>query len=160
MTKIKNKLILKLTLILSIFILCAAYFIEYILKKEACSLCLIARLPYLGAIIVIIFIFYLKNKEKIMTGILSIIFTIGAVISFYHYGIEQGFFSESLVCDLKNLSFNVTKENILKELENNSVSCKNVSFRIFSLSLATINTLISLILSFIFLRLYFNYEKN
>ena len=95
-----------------------------------------------------------------MTGILSIIFTIGAVISFYHYGIEQGFFSESLVCDLKNLSFNVTKENILKELENNSVSCKNVSFRIFSLSLATINTLISLILSLIFLRLYFNYEKN
>ena len=160
MNTIKNKLILKLTIALSIFILCAAYFIQYILKKEACNLCLIERLPYLSAIILIIFTFYSKNKEKLIIGFLSIIFTIGTIISFYHYGIEQGFFSESLVCDLKNLSFNVTKESILKELENNSISCKEVTFRIFNLSLATINMFISLLLSLTYTKIYFYYEKN
>ena len=75
-------------------------------------------------------------------------------------GIEQGFFKESLVCDSDNKINNLTKEDILKELQKNTISCKNVSFTFFGLSLATINTIISFILSVITFKLFLSYEKN
>ena len=82
------------------------------------------------------------------------------IISFYHFGIEQGFIAESLVCDLGNKNVNLSKEDLLKELQQKPISCKDVSFRIFGLSLATINTIISFILSIITIKLFTNYEKN
>ena len=87
-------------------------------------------------------------------------FIFGAIVSFYHFGIEQGFFSESLVCDLGN-NANLSKEQLLKQLENSSiVSCKDVTFRVLGFSLATINTIISIILSAIMVRVIMNYDKN
>ena len=82
------------------------------------------------------------------------------IISFYHFGIEQGFIAESLVCDLGSKNVNLSKEDLLKELQQKPISCKDVSFRIFGLSLATINTIISFILSIITIKLFTNYEKN
>ena len=77
-------------------------------------------------------------------------FISSALIAFYHFGIEQGFFNESLVCQIKGLKQGVSTSELLQELENNkSKSCKNVEFRIFGLSLATINLFISLSLSII-----------
>jgi disulfide bond formation protein DsbB len=82
------------------------------------------------------------------------------VLAFYHFGIEQGFFKESLVCTARNLSETLTKEEILKQLSQNTISCKDVSFRIFGFSLAAINAIFSISLSAIFIRLFINYEKN
>jgi disulfide bond formation protein DsbB len=82
------------------------------------------------------------------------------VLAFYHFGIEQGFFEESLVCAAGNLSETLTKEEILKQLSQNTISCKDVSFRIFGFSLAAINTIFSILLSAIFIRLFITYEKN
>ena len=70
------------------------------------------------------------------------------------------FISESLVCDLDSKNVNLSKEDLLKELQQKPISCKDVSFRIFGLSLATINTIISFILSIITIKLFTNYEKN
>jgi len=81
-------------------------------------------------------------------------------LAFYHFGIEQGFFSESLACATGDLSKTLSKEELLQQLKQNSISCKDVSFRILGLSLAAINTIFSLVLSFIFLRLFMNYEKK
>ena len=87
-------------------------------------------------------------------------FIFGAIVSFYHFGIEQGFFNESLVCDLGN-NVNLSKEQLLKQLENSSiVSCKDVTFRILGFSLATINTIISIVLSAIMIKVIKNYDKN
>ena len=83
-----------------------------------------------------------------------------ALLAFYHFGIEQGFFDESFVCNVENQSKILSKELLLKELNKNIVSCKDVSFRILGLSLAAINTIFSLVLSVIFMRLFMNYEKN
>ena len=80
--------------------------------------------------------------------------------NFYHFGIEQGFFKESSVCNLNSEINNLTKENLLKELQKEKVSCKDVQFTLFGLSLVTINTVISFILSVITFKLYLNYEKN
>ena len=160
MSKIKNKTILNLILLFSIFALIAAYFIQYVLKHQPCNLCLIERIPYIFSIILTCICLFTKKFEKFSLIILSLIFFSATLISFYHFGIEQGFIKESLVCDLNNESNNLSKEALLNQLKEMPVSCKNVTFKIFGLSLATFNIFISLILSVITTKLFFTYEKN
>ena len=160
MSSIKNKFILNGVLILSIFTLISAYFIQYFLGHEPCNLCLIERIPYLAAVILISLIFILSKYEKLFSLIVGLFFIFGAIVSFYHFGIERGFFSESLVCDLKNIDKALSTQDLLKQLEKNKVSCKDVTFKILGLSLATLNTIISLIISSIMIRIVINYDKN
>ena len=156
-----KKYILNYVLGFSIISLIIAYFIQYILGHKPCNLCLIERIPYIAAIILISLFFMVNKFERFILGTLIIFFIFGAVVSFYHVGIEQGFFSESLVCDLETSNSNLSKENLLQELENRTiVSCKDVTFRFLGLSLATINTVISIILSGIMYSLYRGYGKN
>ena len=160
MSEIKNKNILNIIFLFSIFALLTAYFIEYILGHQPCNLCLIERIPYILTIIIISLIYIFKKNEKIYIILLSLIFIFATLISFYHFGIEQGFIEESLICDLNNENKSLTKEELLKELKEKTISCKNVTFRILGLSLATINTIISLLFSIITLKIFLNYEKN
>ena len=156
-----NKSILNGVLAFSILSLSIAYFIQYILGHKPCNLCLIERIPYLSAIIFVALIFIVKRFEKTFSGIILIFFIFGAIISFYHVGIEQGFFSESLVCDLGNSKDNLSKEDLLKQLENSTIiSCKEVTFSFLGLSLATINTIISILLSVIMIKVIKNYDQN
>ena len=130
------------------------------LDHKPCNLCLIERIPYIASVILISLIFILNKFEKIISIIILLFFIFGAIVSFYHFGIEQGFFNESLVCDLGN-NANLSKEQLLKQLENSSiVSCKDVTFRVLGFSLATINTIISIILSAIMVRVIMDYDKN
>ena len=157
---LNNKLILNGILALSILTLSIAYFIQYVLGHKPCNLCIIERIPYIAAIILISLIFILNRYQKIISSLILIFFIFGAVVSFYHFGIEQGFFSESLVCDLGN-SRPLNKEDLLNQLKKTEiVSCKDVTFRFLGLSLATINTVISLILSGIIIKVIKNYGKN
>ena len=152
-----NKFILNGILIFSILSLLIAYFIQYILDHKPCNLCLIERIPYIASVVLISLIFIINRFEKIISIVLLFFFIFGAVVSFYHFGIEQGFFSESLICDLGN-DANLSKELLLKQLENSSiVSCKDVTFRVLGFSLATINTIISIILSGIMIKIIKNY---
>ena len=160
MYQIKNKFIFIIILLFSAFALISAYFIQYILGHQPCNLCLLERIPYILSIVIIIISLIFKKFEKIYLILLSLIFFSAALLSFYHFGIEQGFFKESLVCDLDKQFNSLSKEDILKELKEKTISCKDVTFRIFGLSLATINMIISLILSIINVRLFVNYEKN
>ena len=155
-----NKIILNGVLIFSILSLSIAYFIQYVLGHKPCNLCLIERIPYIASVILISLIFILNKFEKIISIIILFFFIFGAIVSFYHFGIEQGFFSESLVCDLGN-NENLSKEQLLKQLKSSSiVSCKDVTFRVLGFSLATINTIISIILSAIIIKVIKNYDKN
>ena len=155
-----NKLLLNGILAFSILSLSIAYFIQYILGHKPCTLCIIERIPYIAAIILISLIFILNRYQKIISSLILIFFIFGAVVSFYHFGIEQGFFSESLVCNLGD-SQPLNKEDLLNQLKKTEiVSCKDVTFRFLGLSLATINTVISLILSGIIIRVIKNYGKN
>ena len=155
-----NKLLLNGILVFSILSLSIAYFIQYVLGHNPCNLCIIERIPYIVAIILISLIFIINKYERIISSTILLFFMFGAVISFYHFGIEQGFFNESLICKLSNNEpFN--KEELLNQLKKAEiVSCKDVTFRLLGLSLATINTIISLILSGIMIKIIKNYEKN
>ena len=118
------------------------------------------KLSIILTIIIITLSFIIKKYEKIYLIILSSIFIVATFISFYHFGIEQGFIKESLVCDLNNQNNNLTKEDLLKELKEKTISCKDVTFKFLGLSLATINTIISMLLSIILIKKILNYEKN
>ena len=156
-----NKFILNGILAFSIFSLVIAYYVQYILGHKPCNLCLVERIPYISAVILISLMFIIKKFEKVIAGTVMLFFIFGAVISFYHVGIEQGFFSESLVCDLGSANESLSKEDLLKQLENKTVvSCKDVTFRLLGLSLATINTVISVLLSGIMFKVLKNYGKN
>jgi len=155
-----NKLLLNGILAFSILSLSIAYFIQYVLGHKPCNLCIIERIPYIAAVILISLIFILNRYQKIISSLILIFFIFGSVVSFYHFGIEQGFFSESLVCDLGN-SQPINKEELLNQLKKAEiVSCKDVTFRFLGLSLATINTIISIILSGIMIKVIKNYGKN
>ena len=160
MPSIKNKFILNTVLIFSLFALITAYIIQYFLSHEPCNLCLIERVPYFAAVILISLIFFLNKHEKLISLVVGLFFVFGAAVSFYHFGIEQGFFNESLVCDLDVNKTAVSTKDLLKQLEKEVVSCKDVTFRLLGLSLATFNTIISIIISVIMFKIVINYDKN
>jgi len=157
---IHQKTTLHLILLFSIFALSAAYYIEYILGHQPCNLCLIERIPYVASIVIILLFIFIQKFEGFFLIILSITFIIASIISFYHFGIEQGFIKESLVCDLNSNNTDLTKEALLNQLKKVTVSCKDATFKILGLSLATINIFTSLIIATITIKLFLTYEKN
>ena len=160
MDKFKVEFYLKLILIFSSIALILAYFIEHFLGHQPCNLCLLERIPYGISIILIITILVLKKDEKFFVLLLIITYIFSLAISVYHYGIEQEFFQESSVCNVKNLTENMTSEDLIKQLNEKIVSCKDVTFRIFGLSLTSINIVISLLFIITLTKIFFKYEKN
>ena len=160
MFKYKIEFYLKIIFIFSAVALISAFFIEYILGHQPCNLCLLERIPYGLSLILISAIFILRKNEKFFILLLIITFIFSLAISFYHYGIEQGFFEESAVCGVKDFSENITKEDLLKQLSEKTVSCKDVTFRILGLSLTSINIAVSIMFIITLIKIYNNYEKN
>ena len=160
MVKNSKNLFIKFIFLVSIIALVSAFFIEYILGHQPCNLCILERIPYLLAIIVVLLNYKFIQFEKFFILLLIIIFFAGTILSIYHLGIEQGFIEESLVCDLKSGSNLLSKEEILKQLQEKSISCKDVTFKIFGLSLTSYNILISLLITIGVGKIYFNYDKN
>ena len=160
MLKQTNNIFLIVIFAVILLTITSALIIQYWLGHEPCKLCLYQRIPYFLAILLIIKIFFFKKYEKITLLILTLIFVSSTALAFYHFGIEQGFFSESLACTAPDLSKTLSKEQLLEQLKQNNISCKDVSFRILGISLAAINTIFSLVLSVIFIKLFLNYGKN
>ena len=159
MPNLKIKTYLKLIFLISFTSIISAYFIQYVLGFQPCNLCLIQRIPYFLSIILIIINSINNKNEKFFIMLLILIFVFSLAISFYHFGIEQGFFKESAVCSLKNGSEIVLKEELLKQLSQKNISCKDVTFKIFGLSLTTFNIGFSLIIIIILTNIFKNYEK-
>ena len=160
MLKQSNNMFLIVILAIISLTIISALIIQYWLGHEPCKLCLYERIPNFLATLLIIKIIFIKKYEKITLLILFLVFMSSTALAFYHFGIEQGFFSESLACTTGDLSKTLSKEELLEQLKQNRISCKDVSFRILGFSLAAINTIFSLVLSVIFIMLFLNYEKN
>ena len=160
MAENSKNLLIKLIFLISIVALASAFFIEYKLGHQPCNLCILERIPYLIAIILILLNYKFNHFEKYFLILLTIVFLIATILSLYHLGIEQGFIQESMVCDLKSGSNLLSKEDILKQLQEKSVSCKDVTFKIFGLSLTTYNILISLLITIYTTKIYLDYDKN
>ena len=160
MLKQSNNIFLIFVLSIVSLTIISALIIQYWLGHEPCKLCLYERIPYFLSMLLIIKILFIKKYERVTLLILFLIFISSTILAFYHFGIEEGFFNESLACTTGDLSKTLSKEELLEQLKQSGTSCKDVSFRILGLSLAAINTIFSLVLSVIFVRLLMNYEKN
>ena len=150
---------LKIILFISLFSIISAFFIEYILGHQPCNLCLIERIPYGLCVILITLNFLIKKNTHFIILLLILVFSFSFIISFYHFGIEQGFFEESAICGLKDASNLISKEDILNQLQNKIANCRDVTFKIFGFSLTTINIILSIILIIMLSKIYKNYEK-
>ena len=159
MFNLKIEFYMKLIFAISFVSIISAYFIEYVLGHQPCNLCLIERIPYVISIVLII-IYYKFQKKKFIVLLLTLAFIFSFFISVYHFGIEQGFFEESTVCGIKDNTDILSKEELLMVLNEKSISCKDVTFRIFGLSLTSINIVISLIIIVILIKIYTTYEKK
>ena len=160
MFNLKPEFYLKIIFLFSFIALISAFFIEYILGHQPCNLCLMERIPYGLSIMIIMAIFLIRKNQKFLVMLLILTFIFSFAISFYHFGIEQGFFQESSVCGIKSLTEIITKEDLLKQLSEKTISCKDVTFRIFGLSLTSINIVISLLFILTLIKIFNEYEKN
>ena len=159
MSNFKKEFCLKLIFLISLVSIFSAYFIEYFLGYQPCNLCIIERIPYLLCLIIILINYKFRKYEKYLIITLIFLFIFSLIISIYHFGIEQGFFQESAVCGLKDTSEILSKEELLEHLSKNIISCKDVTFRVFGLSLTTINIGLSLFLIILSIKSFINYEK-
>ena len=160
MFEIDKTITIKLIFLISIIALASAFFIEYVLGHQPCNLCILERIPYILAITIIVLNYKFLHFEKFFILLLILNFLFATILSIYHLGIEQDFIKESLVCDLKTSSSLLSKEDILEQLRQKNVSCQDVTFKIFGLSLTSYNVLISLIISIATTKIYLSYEKN
>ena len=143
---------------ISLISLISALYIEYILQYEPCKLCIYQRLPYITAVFVsFIGFFYFRNDNILIITI--IIFTISAIISGYHFGIENNLIEEISSCT--NNSPDISNKSKLLETLNKSmpVDCKDATFKILGVSLAAINTILSILIVIFSIRTL-TYEKN
>ena len=143
--------------IISLFSLLIALYIEFFLGFKPCKLCIYQRIPYLIAIF-LTFLGISYSKNFVWLYALLLIFFSSFLLSGYHLGIEQEIFEEFSGCTGNSLDI-TDKNELLKLLNSQLNSCKNVDFRIFGLSLATINFILSIALTAITIR-YLYYEKN
>ena len=142
---------------LSFISLAAALYIEYILGFKPCLLCLYQRLPYIAALLISLIAFFYENK-KIFLIFLALTFMISIVLSGYHVSIEKEFVEPIFSCAGKDTDA-LEKEEILKSLNNIQPDCKDVDFSLFGISLATLNFIISFVLTIAIVYI-FKYAKK
>tara|TARA_B100001113_G_C21026210_1_gene585855 strand:- start:36 stop:515 length:480 start_codon:yes stop_codon:yes gene_type:complete len=143
--------------IISLLSLLIALYIEFFLGYPPCKLCIYQRIPYLIAIF-ITFLGINYSKNLFWLYALLLVFFSSFLLSGYHFGIEQEVFKEFSGCTGNSLDI-IDKSELLKILNSEVNSCKNVDFQIFGLSLATINFLLSFIIFILVVKVIKN-EKN
>ena len=153
MPNFKTEIYLRLILIISLVSIISAYFIEYVLGYQPCNLCLIERIPYVLAMIIILLNNKFKSDQVFYSILLLLVFLFSFVISLYHLGIEQGLIDESSICKSNSMNL-ITKNEILNSLKEIRISCKDVAFKIFDLSLTTYNMFISILMFLISTKIY------
>ncbi len=158
----KNKIYnyFKYILLINVLVILSALFIEYILKVKPCALCIYERYPYY-LILIFSALFFLKNNwtNQLMLLIVTTSF-VSIFLAGYHVGIEYGLINELSSCKTE-ISKNLSKDILLKELQSNlAPSCKEVSFKLFGLSLASINMIMSLILTILYYKIFLWIKKT
>ena len=153
MIKLKKDKYLQILLFLCFIVLTTAYIIQYVLGFQPCSLCIIERIPYALAIIIILLNYKFRDDQIFYSILLLLVFLFSFIISIYHLGIEQGLISESSICGSNNTDL-LTKDEILNSFKEIRISCKDVAFRVFDLSLTTYNMILSIFMFLISTKIY------
>ena len=134
-----------------------AFFVEFFLGYKPCILCKYQRAPYILGLIVALFGFFKSSNKRIVICIF-LIFLLSMTLSGYHVGIEQELYQSIFNCSDNNLGV-LEKGKLLESLKVINPDCRNVNFAVFGVSLATINFVLSFVISSVSYYLY-SYAKN
>ena len=153
----KFKIFYSLIILLCLSSICYAFFVEYVLSYKPCILCKYQRAPYILALIIGL-IGFVKPSNKIIIFFIFLTFLISMTLSGYHVGIEQELYQSIFNCSDNNLGV-LEKGKLLESLKVINPDCRNVNFAVFGVSLATINFVLSFVISSVSYYLY-SYAKN
>ena len=153
----KFKIFYFLIILLCLSSICYAFFVEYILGYKPCILCKYQRVPYILGLILGL-IAFVKSSNKRIIFFIFLTFLISMTLSGYHVGIEQELYQSIFNCSDDNLSI-LEGSKLLESLNVINPDCKNVNFAVFGVSLATINFVLSFVISSVSYYLY-SYAKN
>ena len=153
----KFKIFYSLIILLCLSSICYAFFVEYIQGYKPCILCKYQRVPYMLGLIVALFGFFKSSNTRIIIYIF-LIFLLSVTLSGYHVGIEQELYQSIFNCSDNNLGV-LEKGKLLESLKAINPDCRNVNFAVFGVSLATINFVLSFVISSVSYYLYSN-AKN
>ena len=153
----KFKIFYSLIILLCVSSICYAFFVEYILGYKPCILCKYQRAPYILALIIGLLGFFKPTNTKINIYIF-LTFLTSMTLSGYHVGIEQELYQSIFNCSDDNLSI-LEESKLLESLGVINPDCRNVNFAVFGVSLATINFVLSFVISSVSYYLY-SYAKN
>ena len=153
----KFKIFYSIIILLCVTSIFYAFFIEYFLGYKPCILCKYQRAPYFLGLIIGLFGFFKPSNTKINICIF-LTFLISMTLSGYHVGIEQELYQSIFNCSDDNLRI-LEEDKLLESLNVINPDCRNVNFAIFGVSLATINFVLSFVISSVSYYLY-SYAKN
>lgn len=138
-----------LVLLVAIATIGGAWFIELVLGIKPCHLCLQQRISYYTGIPVVLTATLLLARDdasktgRVFLGLAALIFLAGAALGVYHTGVEYKLWAGPTDCT-GDIAQNVPIQDFLKQLETVKViRCDEVPMRIFGLSLAAWNAIIS-----------------
>ena len=141
-----------LTFIVSLLVILGAYILEYIFNFPPCKLCIYQRIPYLLIFFICIISFFAKHKN-IYFYLIFFLFFSSFLISLFHSLVERGIIEYESGCTSSVSNFE-SIDDLRIHLEGVPLTkCDEILFSVMGLSLANINSIISLIL--VLLNIYF-----
>ena len=135
-----------------------SFFLEFFLNLIPCKLCLYQRYLWLFLLLACILNIKESSKSKYIEIIITITLCAIISLSFYHSGIEFGFFNNIISC----VSENNKTANSIEELDflirnTKNLDCAFPKFKFFYLSLSNLSFLFSSSLLLLCLK---KYKKN
>jgi len=148
MVKSIDRLILRLILLISICVLLIVFVAQFIYDLEPCILCKFQRIPYFAAILFVGLALHIKKANQAGTvKVIGFIFIVGAVLAFYHNGVEQYWWNAATGCGNSG-KFPISFENFQSQLiAKMPKRCDQIDWTLFGYSMTVYNMLLSIILA-------------
>ncbi len=154
----------KLLFVISFFSISSALVAEYIFNLQPCELCLKQRHPYYLILICLVFIFLLKNLNKIwLFVVIQFVSVYGLFYSIWHVGVENKILRGPAGCSAMLTNSENATDLKAQILSKQVISCDEVVWSFFGISAASINTVVLLvifILNAIYLIRYYGIKKE
>ena len=148
--KLRSENLVWIAFIGSLSLLLGAYAFEFLGNLKPCKMCLWQRWPHIGAILIGSLIFY--TKSRLLMRMVGMILLIGALIAFYHVGVEFNWWEGPSTCTSGSINNLSSAELMNKILQAPIIRCDEVQWSFAGLSMAAWNGIFSLVLSFCWFR--------
>ena len=136
-----------LLFIISLISISSALIAEYFFNLQPCELCLKQRHPYYLILVCLVFIFIIKNLNKIVFYLLIQLSAVyGLFYSIWHVGVENKILKGPSGCSVMLKNSESASDLKAQILSKQVISCDEVIWSFFGISAASINTLVLLVI--------------